>query len=270
MHERLDIFRWAGGALLAGADEVASERPLEINLNGRSLAVTMRTPGDDEALAAGFLYAEGLIRTAADILSMQPCLSSLAPDIGDILMVRLVDDSAGIDAPGLQRNFVATSSCGMCGKSGLEAARCSAEPLAQLDISVSTSTLFSLGEKMRAGQREFEHTGGLHAAALFDLQGSLTGLKEDVGRHNAVDKVVGAELLAGRTPLERMALMVSGRSSFEIVQKASMARIPILCAVSAPSSLAVKLARDLNITLIGFLRERSLNIYSAPERVQSG
>lgn len=270
MQTEVKIVRWKGDEVSLCDDVVAQEEPLEIRVNGKSLAVTMRTPGDDTALAVGFLLAESVIGGYDDIAKIgymgkpdRDC-----PSRKNRLNVTLRPDrNPPSDAPRMERNFLATSACGVCGKATLQAAECLAAPLPDDDFRVQPSLLRSLNDQMRAAQQTFARTGGLHAAGLFDAAGALRTLREDVGRHNAVDKVIGTEAQAGRFPLDRHLLLVSGRASFEIMQKAAMARIPIVCAVSAPSSLAVRLAQDLNITLIGFLRGDTMNVYAHPERL---
>jgi FdhD protein len=269
LEETVQIVRWEGLEARECTDCVAREEPLEIVLEGESLAVTMRTPGDDFALAAGFLYAEGIVASRREIGTMGYLGRPGDPAWQNLLHValRAAGPERSAPRPQLQRNFLATSACGVCGKASLEAARCTAAPLPDMEFRVPVATFSRLNAQMRAAQKGFERTGGLHAAGLFDITGTLRALREDVGRHNAVDKLIGAEFMAGRTPLSERLLFVSGRASFEILQKAAVARIPIVCAVSAPSSLAVQLARDLNITLIGFLRGDTMNVYSGSERL---
>jgi|SRR5579871_1028010 len=268
MDTEIDMIRWEGDAARAGRDVVALEEPLEILLNGESLAVTMRTPGNDFALATGFLFAESLIQSAADIQTIDYCGVPGDPNERNLLNVTLqAGDLPAFERARLERNFLATSSCGVCGKANLSAAKCLAPPLPENDFCVRAAVFRELSGQMRAAQSTFDRTGGLHAAGLFTGEGKLLSLREDVGRHNAVDKLIGTEIQAGRVPLNERILMVSGRTSFEIVQKAAMARIPVVCAVSAPSSLAVQLARDLHMTLIGFLRGNTMNVYTRPERI---
>ena len=265
MHQDILVIRWEEDIAREGQDAVAIEEPLEILINGERLAVTMRTPGDDFDLVAGFLFVEGIIQSAGEILAMQP-----GPGQGgeNRMYVRLKGDwRQESQAQRWERNFVGTSSCGICGKTSLEAVSCVAPPLPVAEWQVPAGIIYGLNDQMRAAQRVFARTGGLHAAGLFNLEGKLLSLKEDVGRHNALDKLIGAEARAGRVPLSERILMVSGRASYEILQKAAAARIPIVCAVSAPSSLAVQLARDLNMTLIGFLRGNTMNVYATPERL---
>ena len=269
MQTEVGVLRWQGDAAHSAQDCVAIEQPLEIMVNCSSLAVTMRTSGDDMALAAGFLYAESVVRDAQDIAAMRFVGAADDPNRQNVLQVKL-KPSAGFrpDAARLQRNFVATSSCGMCGKASLVATQCPAPPIEDMAFAVSPAVIRGLNAQMRDAQRVFDRTGGLHAAGLFDAGGKLLSLREDVGRHNALDKLVGAEFLAGRLPLRQHILLVSGRASFELLQKAAMARIAIVCAVSAPSSLAVQLACDLNITLIGFLRGDTMNVYAGAQRIR--
>lgn len=244
-------------------DLVAREEPLELQLDGQSLAVVMRTPGHDEELGVGFLLTEGIIGGVSDIASLRHCTTVPTPQAEDnVLQVRL---ARPFDVSTLKRHFFATSSCGVCGKATIENALRVAQPLRSA-VRVQREVLEALPERLRAGQVAFEQTGGLHAAALFDAQGELHVLREDVGRHNAVDKVVGWSLRAA-APTSEAVLMVSGRLSFELVQKCVAARIPVLAGVSAPTSLAVEMAEALGLTLIGFLRGRSMNVYAHPERV---
>lgn len=268
MHAEIDIIRWEGDAARTSRDTLAVEEPLEIMVNGESLTVTMRTPGDDFALAAGFLFAEGIVQDRWDIQTMGYAAGSADPEWQNIVNVQLKTDRRQEQDPARwQRSFIGTSSCGICGKTSLEAVRCVALPLPAAEFLVPVGVIRGFSEKMRAAQRVFARTGGLHAAGLFDVQGNLLALAEDVGRHNAVDKLIGGEVMGGRIPLSERILMVSGRTSFEIMQKAAVARAPVVCAVSAPSSLAVQLARDLNMTLIGFLRGDTMNVYANAERI---
>jgi len=268
MYAEVPMTRWEAGTRRSISDCVAVEEPLEIVVNGDSLAVTMRTPGDDFALTAGFLAAESIIAGCADIVAMGYYGSPGDPAWRQIVHVTLTGSVAQDRARArMQRNFLATSSCGVCGKATLEAARCVAPPIPFTQFTVAASIFPAMNARLRSAQQTFERTGGLHAAGLFDFRGELLGLCEDVGRHNAVDKLIGHEVLSGRLPLSEQVLMVSGRTSFEILQKAAMAGLPIVCAVSAPSSLAVELAQNLNITLIGFLRGDTMNVYTGAERI---
>jgi FdhD protein len=251
------------------ADRLAAEEPLEIRVGGpgqhpASVAVTMRTPGNDFELAAGFLFTEGLIRSGADLGSVAYCELPAQEQQYNVLTVRL---NRSFDPDVMRRNFFATSSCGVCGKASMDQleVRCDHLPPGP---TVSASTVLSLPGVLRDAQQIFEQTGGLHAAGLFDPGGALLSLREDVGRHNALDKVVGEAVLGDGLPLADGMALVSGRASFELVQKAAVAGIPILCAVSAPSSLAVQTAQRLGMTLVGFLREGSFNVYAHPQRIE--
>lgn len=250
-------------------DRLAVEEPLELRLAGRPLMVTMRTPGNDIELAHGFLLTEGVIARADDIVAARYCDSRDAAgrhtfNVLDIaLNPRLPDPEEK-----LRREFLSTSACGVCGKAALDTVRTRTRfPPAADPVRVDLQLLSALPERMRKAQRVFASTGGLHAAALFDVAGQLLVVREDVGRHNAVDKALGATLLAGGVPATATVLMVSGRASFELVQKAVMAGVPVVAAVSAPSSLAVELAAEAGVTLVGFLRGKSMNVYTATERV---
>lgn len=259
----------ADGVADTRPDTLAAEEPLEIRVAGRPLTVTMRTPGDDFDLARGFLVSEGVVSTDSDIAAIRYCAGATANGVNtyNVLDV-LLDDGVPPPDPSLERNFYTTSSCGLCGKASLEAVRTISKWRIDRDpLRLTAATIATLPDKLRAAQRVFERTGGLHAAGLFDADGELLCVREDVGRHNAVDKVIGWALDAGRLPLIGTTLMVSGRASFELVQKAVMAGVPVLAAVSAPSSLAVDLAREMGLTLIGFLRGSSMNIYSGVERI---
>ncbi len=258
-------------------DHLAIEEPLEIRVESlegavrrtKSLAITMRTPGHDEELAAGFLFSEGVIRESRDIIEIVACGAERgAHDGQNIVKVRLADH-ATVDWPKLERHFYSTSSCGVCGKSSLDALDVPGiRPIPREGIRLSREAICSLQEKMRADQSVFHQTGGLHAAALFSDAGELVDVREDVGRHNAVDKLLGARFTAGETPLSNRLLFLSGRASFELVQKASVAGIPMVVAVGAPSSLAVELAKRFGMTLIGFVRDERFNIYHGEWRVQ--
>ena len=247
-------------------DQLAAEEPLELRLNGEPLTVMMRTPGHDRELALGFCYGEGIIRTAADVIEMTVVPNGEHPELENVLDLRLAPTAPGRDAR-WQRHFFSASSCGLCGVSSIEAIHSQAPPLLDDDLRISPDVLFTLDERLRAEQAVFARTGGLHAAGLFSEAGDPLVVREDVGRHNTVDKVIGYALEGGLVPLARSILMVSGRTSFEILQKALMARVPVLVAVSAPSSLARDLAEASNQTLVGFLRGRSLNVYSGRQRI---
>ncbi|PYJ03876.1 MAG: formate dehydrogenase accessory sulfurtransferase FdhD [Verrucomicrobia bacterium] len=245
------------------ADALAREEPLEIRVRGRSVAVIMRTPGEDRELAAGFLLTEGIIKKPGDIVEIAPCLEGEAPE--NTLNVFLAP-AVAVDFDQLTRHVFASSSCGLCGKASIEAVHQHFPPI-ESNLTVSARTLSGLPPRMRAAQVTFASTGGLHAAALFDARGKLIALREDVGRHNAVDKVLGYGLLEGLLPFDVHLLLVSGRASFEIMQKALAARVPLVAAVSAPSSLAVDFARESGQTLVGFLRGRAMNVYCGAERI---
>ncbi|CAB4907035.1 formate dehydrogenase accessory sulfurtransferase FdhD [Klenkia terrae] len=263
------MLRIRGAQHTTRPDTVASEEPLEIRLDGTPLAVTMRTPGDDFDLVHGFLATEGVIRSLDDVSSLRYCDS--VDDSGrNTYNVVDVDLAPGVEAPdtALDRNFYTTSSCGVCGKASIDAIRTKTVFDVPADETrLTLETLLALPDRLRAAQAVFDRTGGLHAAGLFTAEGELVALREDVGRHNAVDKVVGDAVRAGRLPLAGHVLMVSGRSSFELTQKAAMAGVPVLAAVSAPSSLAVELAESTGITLIGFLRGDGCNVYSHTRRL---
>jgi FdhD protein len=257
------------------ADLLAGEEPLGIRIGGQAVTLTMRTPGDDVDLAAGFLLTEGIVGSAADIAGIRICSGEQCghieheddarDSIGNIADVTL---RAGTDWQAPRRNFLATSACGVCGKASIADLRA----VSRYDLTgdaarVSAEVLAELPGKLRDAQRVFDRTGGLHAAGLFGADGSLQVSREDVGRHNAVDKVLGWALQAGRVPLSGCVLLVSGRASFELVQKAVVAGVPVLAAVSAPSSLAAELADEAGLTLVGFLRGSSMNVYTHPDRV---
>ncbi|MDQ4113960.1 MAG: formate dehydrogenase accessory sulfurtransferase FdhD [Actinomycetota bacterium] len=263
------VLRVRDGVISRRPDTLAAEEPMEIRVNGRPLTVTMRTPGGDFDLAIGFLVSEGVVHSADDVASVRYCAGATA-DGGNTYNVVDVGLAAHVPPPdaSLERSFYTTSSCGLCGKASLEAVRTSsAWSVAEDTLQVTPELLTALPERLREAQRVFDSTGGLHAAGLFDAEGNLLCVREDVGRHNAVDKVIGHALREGLVPLRNSMLMVSGRASFELVQKAVMAGIPLLAAVSAPSSLAVDLADDNGLTLVGFLRGSSMNIYAGTDRI---
>ncbi len=257
--------KWRDGSTTEVEEQLAVEEPLEIRLAGRRFTLTMRTPGHDEELAAGFLFAEGFIDNASEL--------------GEIRRVRgrkgipepnAIDVVLNVPAQGLRtrlkRNFVMSSSCGVCGKTSIDSIRRRVSPPSD-SARVAPAVMLKLAASIRESQLVFQATGGLHAAAIFDLDGAMVAIREDVGRHNAVDKVVGYALAHAMVPLAHHVMMVSGRLSFEIVQKAAAAGVPILAAVSAPSSLAVELAEEIGTTLVGFLRDGSFNIYTRPDRI---
>ena len=253
------IHRVAPGSDTAAQDLVAVEEPLQIRVNGRDLAITMRTPGQDRELAAGFLFTEGLLQRVEQI-------ASIAADDRGAVTVQLAD---GVKADFADRNFYMTSSCGVCGKASIDGLRNAGCPALPRGVPRIDSALISeLPRRLRDAQPVFEHTGGLHAAGLFDTGGKPIAVREDVGRHNAVDKLIGAAFLDGQIPLHNFVLMLSGRISFELVQKALMAGIPIVAAVGAPSSLAIETALHFGLTLIGFVRGQNYNVYSGRDRLR--
>jgi FdhD protein len=253
----------------AASDWVAREEPLEIQIHGAPLAVVMRTPGHDEDLALGFLVTERVVRGPEDVVSLRHCTLASTPDAAGNVMQATLRPGVSIDLEALRRNLYASSSCGICGKATLENALAAAPPLED-GARFAPSFFADLVDRLRASQVAFERTGGLHAAGLFAPGGRLLVVREDVGRHNAVDKVVGFAARAGLLPLTGHVLLVSGRISYEIVQKALAARVPVVAAVSAPTSLAVSLAAAAGIALVGFLRESGLNVYGARERIARG
>ena len=274
------VVRYRGDRCETASDVVAAEEPLEVRLltsaGERTVALTMRTPGHDGELAAGFLFAEGVVARRQDVVRLAD-----RPDDGGDGAAEDAADAAAYDnrvwvelAPGLdpdlaplERHFFTTSACGVCGKAGLETLQLAGHRPLPLGFTVDRRVLAELPARLRGGQGIFDATGGLHAAALFDAGGELLAVREDVGRHNALDKLFGWAFLAGRLPLSDGVVMVSGRSSYEILQKCLAAGVPVLCSVSAPSSLAVQLAETFRITLVGFLRGDRFNVYAAPERV---
>lgn len=273
--ERRRVIRVREGVVSERPDTLVAEEPLEIRLNGKALAITMRTPGDDFALAAGFLVSEGVLGSADELQSIVYCAGATA-DGSNTYNVVDVKTAPGLVLPDitLERNVYTTSSCGLCGKASLDAVRTTARwAVDDTDggttppVRLGTELLACLPDRLRAAQRVFDRTGGLHGAALFSEDGELLDIREDVGRHNAVDKLVGRALQDGRLPLSRAVLLVSGRASFELAQKAVMAGIPVLTAVSAPSSLAVDLAAETGLTLVGFLRGSSMNVYAGEHRI---
>jgi len=261
--ELTQVTEWNDGRDRTLQDSLATEEPLEIRVNGAALAVTMRTPGSDLELAAGFLLSEGIIQSQDQITSLR----AVAPENGaksNLVEAELKD--AEFDRTELQRNFFAGSSCGICGKASINAIRVRGLRQPNRGFRVDPEILCRLPETLRSEQEVFSRTGGLHAAALFDASGQLIALREDIGRHNAVDKIAGWALLRGDLPLSRNVMLVSGRGGFEIAQKALAMGIPIMASVSAPASLAVKLARELGLTLVGFLRGRRFIVYSGEFR----
>jgi FdhD protein len=259
----VDIIRVGRESAGPVSDVSAAEEPLELRLDGQPFVVTMRTPGADGDLAAGFLLSENIVRHAADIAAMRHCALN-----ANILYVTLAGDATRRAAAAMQgrRHVTATSACGVCGRRSIDDLMRQAARV-ESPIAITESMIAGLPAALRSAQPVFDHTGGLHAAGLFDPCGAPVRVAEDVGRHNAVDKVLGAELRAGALPLSERILFVSGRTSFEIIQKAVMAGVAVVAAVSAPSSLAIDLARAANVTLLGFVRGAAFNIYAHPERV---
>lgn len=272
------VRRIAAGAEHVDCDDVlAIEEPLEIRIglrrNGklehRAISITMRTPGDDLNLAAGFLFTEGILNHADQIAKIRHCgIPEKGKDLQNTVVVEL-NDGVEVDFKRLERNFYTTSSCGVCGKTSIEALQTGVQKLNEgREVRVGSDVIHRLPAALLAAQETFEKTGGLHASVIFDLDGVVDTVAEDVGRHNALDKVIGRKFIAGDAPMSDKILMVSGRASFELVQKALMAGIPILAAVGAPSSLAVELAAEYGMTLVGFVRESRFNIYCGKERLR--
>ncbi len=261
------VSEWQEGDLRRFQDYLVAEEPLEIRVNNAPLTVTMRTPGHDLELAAGFLFTEGLIQKREQIASLTEGTPAKPEAAGNLVQVELAGTE--LERERMQRNFFVASSCGICGKASIDAIRVRGIPPPNPEFRFSADLLCTLPDKLRGAQTIFGRTGGLHAAGLFSSEGELIAVREDVGRHNAVDKIVGWALLERRLPLLECALMVSGRGGFEIIQKALVAGIPLVASVSAPSGLAVRLARELGLTLVGFLRGRRFLIYSGEQRLAS-
>jgi FdhD protein len=263
------VHEWSDGHRTTKSDYLAVEEPLEIRIGDDPVSVTMRTPGHDRELAAGFLFTEGLIRSAADIESLEHPAPTDDTNHSNVIVAKLAPNSTP-DLDRLRRHFFASSSCGICGKASIDAVRNRTLAVPNPNFRLTVQTLTRLPEILRESQNVFDRTGGLHGVALFDAQGKLLVAREDIGRHNAVDKVIGWALLENRVPLSEAVLLVSGRGGFEIVQKAIAAGIPVVACVSAPSSLAVQLAREMRQTLAGFLRGNRFIIYSGEERIVEG
>lgn len=260
------VSEWQEGRVRRFQDYLVSEEPLEIRVGKFPLSVTMRTPGHDLELAAGFLFTEGIIQRREQILRLGQGVEEGERDRGNVVQVEL-ESAAALPLEQTRRNFFAGSSCGICGKASIDSVRVRGIQPPNPHLRLNPEVLLRLPEALRGDQAIFGRTGGLHAAGLFDMQGRLVVLREDVGRHNAVDKVVGWALGEGRLPLSDFALMVSGRGGFEIIQKAIVAGIPVVASVSAPSSLAVQLAREMHLTLVGFLRGKRFIVYSGEDRL---
>jgi FdhD protein len=275
---RIEVRRFRGDKLgtIDDPDLVATEEPFEIRLGyarrdgsraEEPVSVTMRTPGHDEDLAVGFLFTEGIIHARSDVQGVVARGQSAADGLINVVRVELAP-GVTVDFKRLERNFYMTSSCGVCGKASIEAVAVQGQyDLEAVDFRISGAALGRLPAALKTQQAVFEQTGGLHAAGLFDATGTIVGLREDVGRHNALDKLIGNALLRGDLPLGRNGVIVSGRASFELMQKAKMAGCPLVAAVGAPSSLAVELAREFGITLVGFLKPDRFNVYSRPDRI---
>jgi FdhD protein len=265
------VLSWQEGSPRELVDELATEEPLEIRLidggQVQSVAVTMRTPGNDFELACGFLLSEGIIRARSEVIGISYCVDP-AVDAQQRYNIVNVELASGAQRPleRLERHFTMNSACGVCGKATIEALQTRARRIED-PVRVGFESITALPRKMRQAQRVFAATGGLHASALFDAKGNLLALREDVGRHNALDKISGWALMSDRVPLSGCVVLVSGRASYELVQKSIVAGIPIVCAVSAPSSLAVNLANAFGVTLLGFVRDGRANIYACPERI---
>lgn len=268
-----EIQRVSAYSVSSEIDTLAVEEPLEIRLgfteNGKfshkAVSITMRTPGNDFELAAGFLFTEGILQSKNQITNIKHC--GKFPDNQNTVRVDLTPEIV-IDFTKLERNFYTTSSCGVCGKSSLESLSTGAKKIEQSNFpQIHSEIIHLLPNKLRGDQKVFDETGGLHAAAFFDMAGNLIELREDVGRHNAVDKLIGKQILSGKIPLADKILFLSGRASFELIQKAVMAQIPIICAVGAPSSLAVQAASEFGVTLLGFVRDGRFNIYTEKQRI---
>ena len=260
------VTEWTEGAPRPKDDFLAAEEPLEIRVFDQPLSVTMRTPGDDPELTAGFLFTEGFLSSREQVVSLEHVTSGPESQRGNVIRAELASGAAP-DMDQMRRNFFAASSCGICGKASIDSVRARSLQPPNPDFRLHSAMLLRLPEALRSSQDVFERTGGLHAAGLFDAAGNLLCLREDIGRHNAVDKVIGWALLEGRVPLGDAALVVSGRGGFEIIQKAIVAGLPVVACVSAPSSLAVRLAREMRLTLVGFLRASRFVIYSGEERI---
>lgn len=263
------VSEWNDGQLRHFQDSLVGEEPLEIRVGQLPLTVTMRTPGNDLELAAGFLFTEGLIQRRDQIHKLEHAADKEGTDRGNVVRV-ILDSGVSLDLERTQRNFFAASSCGICGKASIDSVRSRLLQPPNPNLRLDPEILCRLPDALRSGQDIFGRTGGLHAAAIFDARGQLIVVREDVGRHNAVDKVVGWALLEGKLPLAEAILLVSGRGGYEIVQKAIVAGIPVVASVSAPSSLAVQLARELGLTLVGFLRGRRFLTYAGEERLGGG
>ncbi|KAA0129368.1 formate dehydrogenase accessory sulfurtransferase FdhD [Chryseobacterium sp. SN22] len=275
--QKIEMIRVKDRQSFPCTDEVSVEEPLEIRISYglegqehiRNISVTMRTPGNDAELAAGFLFTEGIISGSHQIKEVNHLQAACSVNSGNVITVKL-SDGFFPELMNADRNFYTTSSCGVCGKGSIESIK-TVSPFQNIEKkqqTVSLETIYQLGEKLRVFQNNFSATGGIHASGLFDNEGNLLGLREDVGRHNALDKLIGNTLLAGQLPLQGRILVLSGRASFELIQKAAMAGISVVAAIGAPSSLAVDLAKEFDMTLLGFLRDNRFNIYHKSSQIE--
>ena len=267
---KVQVTHWKEHLQEQREDHVTVEEPFEVRVNHRNLAIIMRTPGHDRELAMGFLFTERVIHQADDVHAIEDAMDEDGLPLANVVNVHLhpnekQDSLTFVDK--FERHFAVSASCGLCGKNSIDDLMLTAPSLKEEDLRISTSCIYELTRQLRTGQDVFTHTGGLHAAGLFNETGELCLLREDVGRHNAVDKIIGHGLLHNTLPYSRHILVVSGRTSYEIIQKALLARIPCIAAISAPSSLAIELAHQAGITLIGFLRDHTMNVYTHPERI---
>ena len=268
---QVHVTHWQNGTAQSREEQLTVEEPLEIRIAHKSLAVIMRTPGHDYELALGFLLTEGIIQRADDVLSLENAVDADDLPLENVVNVTLRSathqNAIQSQSATFERHFAVSASCGLCGKNSIADLMLSTSPLEEDSIRVCADTIYTLADQLRSQQDVFQHTGGLHAAGLFQLDGQLLLLREDVGRHNAVDKLIGHGLLHNLFPYRQHLLLVSGRTSYEIIQKALLARIPCVAAISAPSSLAVELAEKSGITLVGFLRNQAMNVYTHPQRI---
>lgn len=269
---QMEVTHWQDDLSVQREDQLTIEEPFEVRIGHQSLAVIMRTPGNDIELALGFLLTEGVIQQSEDVLAVESDVDEEGLPLANVLNItlrsQLQQSSIRPQPTTFERHFAVSASCGLCGKNSIADLMLSVPPL-ELDhiVHIRAATFYELAVQLRSRQKVFQYTGGLHAAGLFNTTGELQLLREDIGRHNAVDKLIGYGLLHSSFPYQESILMVSGRTSFEIIQKALLARIPCVAAISAPSSLAVELAEQGGITLIGFLRDHSMNVYTHPERI---
>ncbi len=268
---QVNVTHWQSDEQHLRDDQLTVEEPFELRIQHRSLAVIMRTPGHDRELAMGFLFTEGIIASPDDVLTLEEDFDADNLPLANVLNIALRNEhqqeAMQAQPVAFERHFAVSASCGLCGKNSIADLMTTTPPLEPDTLRFSSAVLYELAARLRTEQAVFQHTGGLHAAGIFDEQGKLLLLREDIGRHNAVDKLIGHSLLHGTYPYHDRILLVSGRTSFEILQKALLARIPCVAAISAPSSLAVELAEQSGITLIGFLRNHSMNVYTHPQRI---